>query len=378
LWKILKMTEITDNGNLVAAQPENRMQQPGELIRGKREAAGMSQAQIGEALHLTLHYIKALENDEYAKLPGLTFVKGYFRSYCRLLKIDENEILDCYDRYVSTLGLQTSSEAQTLRVRRRNDQSVLWAIVAGMILIVGLGAGWWFYGRQEVVAVPRIIATPQSSQPGTQLPAPQRSSAVPVAPAPAAQTPPAAPAESFATSAVSPDPATGTTLMTEDGLVVLDDPVTGELAADPVADLSATDELSQAALQQPADAVLDAQAAAPEVQSLAQETALDSPGGSRRVERVGNGSDQLELEFSVNSWVEVDDASRVRQYSGMMQRGDTLSIRAAAPFYVLLGDATGVELRLNSQQLGVGASVRADNTARINVSAEGVSAWAVE
>jgi len=109
-WKIPQMNDTTGTGNTPESQGQAPVQKPGDLLRSKREAAGMSQAQVGEALHLTVHYIKSLESDEYSKLPGLTFVKGYFRSYARLLKLDEAAILDCYEHYISTLGLQTSTQ----------------------------------------------------------------------------------------------------------------------------------------------------------------------------------------------------------------------------------------------------------------------------
>jgi hypothetical protein len=109
-----------------------------------------------------------------------------------------------------------------------------------------------------------------------------------------------------------------------------------------------------------------------------QGTVISTGSNTRRIELVGAGSDQLELQFAGNSWVEVDDSARVRLYSDMMRNGDALSIKAAAPFHILLGDATGVAVLLNGQPLPIAASIRTDKTARITISAQGVSAWAVE
>jgi len=53
---------------------------PGRKLRELRESLGLTQGQVGESLHLTMHYINALENDLYEKLPGRTFAKDYLKS----------------------------------------------------------------------------------------------------------------------------------------------------------------------------------------------------------------------------------------------------------------------------------------------------------
>lgn len=395
------MTDTTGTGNPPEPQGAALLQKPGDFIRGKREAAGMTQAQVGEALHLTVHYIKSLENDEYGKLPGLTFVKGYFRAYARLLKLDETEVLECYDSYIRSLGLQESTQEQTLRVRRRNDQAILWAVAAGVILVVGLGAGWWFVGREDAAA-PAVVATlPRSAAPApVQTPAqtPVRSPA-PVAPAPQFDAPPAA-AEPVVAAPLEESAGATTTLMTEEGTVVLSGTL-GVAAPAPVpASLQVSDttlaaplvaatvlqpapiaiapDAAAGAVAAPVDAEPVAAAAAGAAAAASTGVAAASGTNTRRVELVGAGADQLELQFSGNSWVEVDDAVRTRLYSDMMRSGDALSIKAAAPFHILLGDATGVAVLLNGQPLPIAASIRSDKTARIMISAEGVSAWAVE
>ena len=120
---------------------------PGRLVRAQREARGLSVAEVADSLHLTMHYVKALENDDYAKLPGLTFVKGYFRTYGRHLGMDTETLLATYDTYVRGRDDLVDRQVQDFRIRRRNDQAVVWALVAGAVLVVALIAGWWWFGR---------------------------------------------------------------------------------------------------------------------------------------------------------------------------------------------------------------------------------------
>lgn len=140
------------HGEPVAEAGPAGLDTPGTLVRERREAAGLALPDVADALHLTVHYIKALENDDYAKLPGLTFVKGYFRAYARHLGMDTEALLENYEHYLQQREDLVAQQAQVFRMRRRNDQAVIWAMLAGAVLVVGLAAGWWWFGREASTA----------------------------------------------------------------------------------------------------------------------------------------------------------------------------------------------------------------------------------
>jgi hypothetical protein len=79
----------------------------------------------------------------------------------------------------------------------------------------------------------------------------------------------------------------------------------------------------------------------------------------------GTGQDLLQLSLNGNSWVEIEDGAHARLYNDMLRAGDALTVQGAAPFYVLLGDAHQVEVKLNSQVIDIETSIRNDNTARL-------------
>src|SRR6187402_2515304 len=102
--------------------PERLHDTAGSMLRKARESANLTHAAVGEALHLTVHYIKALENDDYSKLPGATFVKGYLRTYARFLKLDANAVLASYEKN-SVSAEELSSRTESLsRTQKRHDQ----------------------------------------------------------------------------------------------------------------------------------------------------------------------------------------------------------------------------------------------------------------
>ncbi len=88
---------------------------PGQVLKAKREELDCSVEEAANALHLGRHVIEALERDDYAALPGSTFVQGYVRSYARLLSLDP-------ERLVHSLAIQpeTIANIQGILVTPRN------------------------------------------------------------------------------------------------------------------------------------------------------------------------------------------------------------------------------------------------------------------
>ncbi len=58
---------------------------PGERLRRAREEQGLSQDEVSKHLRLSLSYLRALEEDDYDRLPEPPFIKGYLRNYARFL-----------------------------------------------------------------------------------------------------------------------------------------------------------------------------------------------------------------------------------------------------------------------------------------------------
>lgn len=88
---------------------------PGALLRSAREAAGLSIEQVAEKLHLLQSVVSSLEKDCYERIRGDTFVRGYIRNYARLVGIDGDEVVGCYN---AARGGASRGES---RIARRRD-----------------------------------------------------------------------------------------------------------------------------------------------------------------------------------------------------------------------------------------------------------------
>nr|VFK78605.1 MAG: protein RodZ, contains Xre-like HTH and DUF4115 domains [Candidatus Kentron sp. SD] len=71
---------------------------PGEQLREARRARNLNIEDIAIHLRLTPATVSSLEEEDYEKLPGPVFIRGYLSAYARLLKISPSSILSAFDR----------------------------------------------------------------------------------------------------------------------------------------------------------------------------------------------------------------------------------------------------------------------------------------
>jgi cytoskeleton protein RodZ len=66
---------------------------PGKLLAAAREGKGLSVADVARSLRLSVRQIEAIEGDDFDKLPGKTFLRGFVRNYAKLLQLDPEPLL---------------------------------------------------------------------------------------------------------------------------------------------------------------------------------------------------------------------------------------------------------------------------------------------
>jgi cytoskeletal protein RodZ len=68
----------------------------GEYLRETREALGIDLRDAAQQTRISINYLKALENQDFARLPGEVFVKGFLKNYSKFLHLDEAEVMKKY------------------------------------------------------------------------------------------------------------------------------------------------------------------------------------------------------------------------------------------------------------------------------------------
>src|SRR6267378_2207056 len=87
----------------------------GTLLKAAREAAGLTQDAVAQQLKLAPRQVRAIEEDDYARLPGRTFVRGFVRNYARLLRVDADAIVAALPGHESGSPLDRPTLTPTAR-----------------------------------------------------------------------------------------------------------------------------------------------------------------------------------------------------------------------------------------------------------------------
>ncbi len=358
------------------ATAETASHGPGERLRAAREAAGLSLSQVSARLRLDTRTLEALESGSYGSLPAPTFVRGYLRSYARLLDLEPEPIVDAFDRCGLAPPPLVADIAQPGQARSGDVpvRVVTYLVIIGLVVLVAL---WWQSREQEaplgeplaalgerageVLAegTPPAPAPPGEAGPG-EAPATERPESTAATAAEGAAAP-GQPARAAARQAAALEPSPAATVPAAgapEAEVASAAPPHAEgagaeaiPAGAPGASPGAPAAGGEPAPAEPAGAAPAAPATAPaeapeppaEIASAEPATAPGEPPAT-----AAQGTlDRLRLSFTNESWVEVYDAGGERLYFNLAREGSVLDLEGRAPFRVVLGYARGVEVRFN-------------------------------
>lgn len=133
---------------------------PGLTLRAAREARGLSLSEVAQVTRFSVRQIEALENDDYAALPGNTAVRGFVRAYAKLLKLDAEPLL-------AGLGLSAPMAMADVRPPTQvgeveqptwRQRIKLGRIVTAFLWGVLLLAAAWYIGRPDLETMFRPMA----------------------------------------------------------------------------------------------------------------------------------------------------------------------------------------------------------------------------
>jgi len=68
----------------------------GQYLSSARELKGYDLHDAAQQTRISIQYLKALEQEDFAKLPGEVFVRGFLKNYAKFLGLPEQEVLDRY------------------------------------------------------------------------------------------------------------------------------------------------------------------------------------------------------------------------------------------------------------------------------------------
>jgi cytoskeleton protein RodZ len=176
------VSEVDTNAAVV--EPAVVADLPGRHLGRVREASGLTVADIARTLKFSERQIDALERDDYQALSGGAFVRGFIRSYARVLKIDPAPLMTMLEAgvpmaVVEVVAPSNMGNAVAEPFMRRNG---IWM---GAIVVLVIAAAGTYLWLADITADDVPIAP--SPQP-LAVPVPTADSAegVPIAPPPVA------------------------------------------------------------------------------------------------------------------------------------------------------------------------------------------------
>ena len=142
------------------------MQTIGNYLKSGREARNIRLSEVARSTKISKWYLDCLEKDEFDKIPGGPYIKGYITSYASYIGIEEDEILKRYD----SLQINSDDENETqdhLPQDKKRQKSIgfsfgkKYLLFLSMAVLILLTFGFIYYLFQNKT---HIVAQLQDTQ----------------------------------------------------------------------------------------------------------------------------------------------------------------------------------------------------------------------
>jgi cytoskeletal protein RodZ len=137
----------------------------GEQLRLTREERGIPLREISDETRISIHYLEAIESNDYKRLPGGIYTRGFVRAYARCVGYDEKEAVEGYSRYmrekgeadeVSTTRQQSKVYTEAPATRSPILTVVLAILILGLLTLGALAALHWYQRRSAIRFGPAV------------------------------------------------------------------------------------------------------------------------------------------------------------------------------------------------------------------------------
>jgi cytoskeleton protein RodZ len=143
----------------------------GEQLRLAREGRGIGLREICDQTRISVHYLEAIEANDYKRLPGGVFNRSFIKAYAKCVGYDEREAIEGYTRYLREHGESTDdvnthphySKVYTDTPATRSPiLTVLLAIlILALLTAAALAALYWFQRRASISAPDEVVFAPE-------------------------------------------------------------------------------------------------------------------------------------------------------------------------------------------------------------------------
>jgi cytoskeleton protein RodZ len=124
----------------------------GERLKRERELREVTPNEVVVATRISLRFLEALENEDWDKLPGGIFNRGFVRAIARYLGLDEENLLAEYDLARGDQSAESVSTPQN-RIPQPSKWLAVGLVLAALAIVAALLAagvyGWRRYSAHR-------------------------------------------------------------------------------------------------------------------------------------------------------------------------------------------------------------------------------------
>lgn len=328
--------------NIEDSQDKTVSLSTGQRLREARERLGLSQQTVAERLCLKMSTVREIEDDNIPADLAPTFVRGYIRSYAKLVSLPADELLPTLVKSAPAKMINVQGQSFSLGKRRKKRDgwlmSFTWLVV---FVVIGLTGAWWWQNhqaQQEEITTMGDHAAAQAVEQENE-----REAAVPLS------------ENNTANSSAIVSDSTNTSAS--------NNVVTGSA----VVDNAASQLVSPSTQTLEPTVVAPSQASIPSVQPTASVTQDLLPTAQAAVSVTAEEANGLVMDFSGDCWLQVTDASGKSLFSGIQKSGTRLNLTGTAPFKLTIGAPAAVQVQFQGKPVDLSRFVKSNRVARLTL-----------
>lgn len=331
--------------NTEATQEKSNVNSTGERLRSAREQMGLTQQNIAERLCLKLSTVRDLEEDKTPADLASTFLRGYIRSYARLVHIPEEDLLPMMAKQAPIRAAKVEP-MQSFALGKRRKKRDGWLMIFTWLVVfvvVGLTGAWWWQNH-KAAQDDLVSLSDQNSAVGDD-----NSQAIQLEGSASDASSQLQSSEEGATAQSAPAEAVENNGNAAAGAATT--PVASAPAAAAQADQNQSEVVS------PAQASVD------------NTTGSPLPTASAGVSQPAVDPNALVMNFTKDCWLEVTDAAGKKLFSGIQRSGGKLSLAGTAPYRLKIGAPAAVQIQYQGNPVDLSRFIRTNQVARLTVGA---------
>lgn len=289
------------------------VQSVGHLLRKARVMKGMSIEDVSRQLRLSVLQIEAIEKENYEKLPGRTFLRGFIRNYANLVQLDPIPLLQLLPESTPVISTYERTPFKNKQIsfssnRENSGNNRLTTAIVFFTIITGV----YFIFANDI-----WIKTPETNSVSD-----------------------GAKFESGTASVEIQLPLPGTAKTAISSQANQQSEINGEKSSE--AELDTKTEAIQAKNK-------------PVTQGAEKSTATPSDSGN------------LYFQLTGDSWIKVVDGTGASLFEQLKKSGSEQVITGKRPLSIVIGNASAVNLTYNDKIIDMASYKRQDGTARFRL-----------